>query len=227
MLLFPRKRLFEQHIDVRVVRGGTERKHAINFDRFYTGRLKDDVSSSISAHLDMQAGELTASISSGNEKYFIEPSHRHFRQSHDFRMISYRASDLKYNLTGYVSLALSFNHTPFHVNHAPFLYSDPSRHFCGNDAHQTSGIKHLHNSASPHFEKTSEGRPLPQGERLLLKRQTSGNVCPLHLVATHQFHQLYSRDGSVDSTILFMVGLARTPCRVRVRGAHDTVCCRY
>ena len=58
--------------------------------------------SRVSAHYDPSVGELTASIRTETEHYFIEPSHRHFNQSHDFHMITYRASDLKHNITGSV-----------------------------------------------------------------------------------------------------------------------------
>lgn len=55
------------------------------------------------AHLDHERGLLTAAISTQHDHYYIEPSHRHISKSHDFHMISYRASDLKYNLTRYTS----------------------------------------------------------------------------------------------------------------------------
>ena len=58
----------------------------------------------MSAHYDPSEGVLTASIHTDTDHYFIEPSHRHFHQSHDFHMITYRASDLKYNITGLVSV---------------------------------------------------------------------------------------------------------------------------
>lgn len=53
------------------------------------------------AHLDHRTGELTASISTQHDHYYIEPSRHHISVSHDFHMISYRASDMKYNLTRY------------------------------------------------------------------------------------------------------------------------------
>ena len=51
--------------------------------------------SRITAHLNQEEGVLTASIYTHEEHYFIEPSHRHFKQAHDFHMISYRKSDIK------------------------------------------------------------------------------------------------------------------------------------
>ena len=59
----------------------------------------DEPRSSITAHLDHDSGLLTASISTEHDHYYIEPSHHHLNASHGFHMISYRASDLKYNLT--------------------------------------------------------------------------------------------------------------------------------
>ena len=55
--------------------------------------------STVAAHVDHRTGVMTASIAVSSERYYIEPSHRHFHESHDFHMITYRASDLKYNLT--------------------------------------------------------------------------------------------------------------------------------
>ncbi len=58
----------------------------------------DEEYSQVSAHLDGKTGILTAAILTKDEHYFIEPSFRHFDESHDFHMISYRRSDLKYKL---------------------------------------------------------------------------------------------------------------------------------
>ena len=59
----------------------------------------DDWDSSVTAHFDNRTNILTASIATNTEHYYIESSHRHFVGSHDFHMIAYRGSDLKYNLT--------------------------------------------------------------------------------------------------------------------------------
>ena len=54
-----------------------------------------EVTSQVTAHLNHSKGILSASIRTDTEHYFIEPSSRHFNQSHDFHMISYRGSDIK------------------------------------------------------------------------------------------------------------------------------------
>ena len=63
--------------------------------------LTGEPNSSVTAHLSHDTGILMASIRTSDGHYYIEPSHRHFPQPHDFHMISYRAADLKYNLTRY------------------------------------------------------------------------------------------------------------------------------
>ena len=69
----------------------------------YLSWSSGDPKSSVTAHLNHDTGILTASIHTVEDHYYIEPSHRHFRQAHDFHMISYRVSDLKFNLTRYDS----------------------------------------------------------------------------------------------------------------------------
>jgi len=64
------------------------------------------------------------------------------------------------------------------------------------------------------FDKTGakQAKVLQDGKGRL-KRQTSNSgvctqpncVCPMHLVATHLFHQRYAPTSNVDDTILFMV----------------------
>lgn len=148
------------------------------------------------AHLD-GTGILTASISTSDDHYFIEPSHRHFKQSHDFHMISYRGSDLKFNTTRWIVLVRgSYYSSLLHYNYHHNLYSNGSS-YCG-----VGTISSL--LPQPHSSHPSLSSP--EGLRVL--RQTtplSKNSCPMHLVATHRFHQAYGRSGDVESTILFMV----------------------
>ncbi len=64
--------------------------------------ILDDPLSMVHAHFDHTEGLLSASIVTHTDHYYIEPSHRHFSGEHEFHMISYRGSDIKYNLTGLV-----------------------------------------------------------------------------------------------------------------------------
>ncbi len=68
--------------------------------------LTDEPLSSVHAHFDHTEGLLSAAILTHVDHYYIEPSHRHFSPSHSFHMISYRGSDIKYNLTGWAILLL-------------------------------------------------------------------------------------------------------------------------
>lgn len=174
--------------------------------------LAGEVGSEVSAHLDKKEGVLTASILTSTEHYFVEPSNRHFSQSHDFHMISYRASDLKLNITGSVTMCIS-QEVKVHI--LLWFFRMPSQSYCGTD------------SATPTFHAPSElPFPLPQlppqsspisaeSARLSRKRQATPTLtldsCPMFLVATTDFHQAYSRELglslNVENTILFMVSV--------------------
>lgn len=126
-----------------------------------------EVGSKVTAHLNQEEGLLTASIHTPSEHYFIEPAHQHFKQSHDFHMISYRVSDLKQNST----------------------QGRP----CG-----TPPVSTLH--LPPVVSLDDHRRRLRRQGRTLTR-----NSCPMLLVATGRFHQIYSRAQNVENTILFMV----------------------
>ncbi|XP_065843708.1 ADAM 17-like protease [Oscarella lobularis] len=66
----------------------------INRKEFYIGEEEDG--SSVSAHIDSEQ-LVTATILSHDDAYYIEPSHRHIAEPHDFHMIAYRRSDVVHN----------------------------------------------------------------------------------------------------------------------------------
>ena len=55
--------------------------------------------SHVTAQLHPKSGVLTASIHTTQEVYYVEPLSRHFPESHDNHMISYKHSHLKFNMT--------------------------------------------------------------------------------------------------------------------------------
>ena len=98
----------------------------------------------------------------------------------------------------------------------------PSQHFCGTPTHHPDHPDALHKQPllynqdtthQQHFEKakpdrgrglTDEARPSSGRERERLKRQSSPvtkDSCPMHLVATHSFVEIYG----VEDAIQFMV----------------------
>ena len=98
--------------------------------------------------------------------------------------------------------------------YAYFLCSHPSQHFCGNPEHtsETPNFYHSEFIKMNSFDKAgAKQAQVLQDDKGRLKRQTSSVctqpncVCPMHLVATHLFHQRYARTNNVDDTILFMV----------------------
>lgn len=69
-----------------------------NSDMCFTTGIEDTW---VSAHLHPTTGILTAAIHTPDDVYYVEPSFRHFHRSHDFHMITYKQSHVKFNLTGY------------------------------------------------------------------------------------------------------------------------------
>lgn len=127
---------------------------------------------------------------------------------------------------GACSLAIVTQHN--YVNDCS-IYRRPSEHFCGSQAatHQPLVQDHHHHqqlhvpslkqelhSATHHYQKHSGGADADElGSKLngekkdRLKRQTSTAIkdsCPMELVATHRFVEVYGREGVAD-VIQFMV----------------------
>ncbi|XP_064382693.1 ADAM 17-like protease isoform X2 [Halichondria panicea] len=189
LLLRPRRDPLRNGLQAIVIgEGGVQELVDINTDHHLTGTLADDPHSTVHAHYDRTEGLLSAAILTSMDHYYIEPSHRHFSQSHDFHMISYRGSDIKYNLTG-----------------------DPNQHFCGVGHNQyPSNSQQSHDnvfslSKAPHKD---EGRYGNSGKERL-RRQAAGRklLCPLSLVATHKFHQFFSTDGNIRNSINFIISV--------------------
>ena len=64
----------------------------------YTGMTD---TTTVTGHIHPHTRLLTASIHTADEVYYVEPSYRHFvDKSHDFHMIIYKQSHLKFNSTG-------------------------------------------------------------------------------------------------------------------------------
>jgi disintegrin and metalloproteinase domain-containing protein 17 len=84
--------------------------HAIRYDQFYSGRIAGEYGSHVIAHVTDE-GVVTAIIRTPQESYYIEPSHPHIKESHDYHMITYKNSDVKYNMTGYAYYMYHYLHT--------------------------------------------------------------------------------------------------------------------
>ena len=62
--------------------------------------LTGEDDSRVIGHFHPDTSVLTATIRSGKDYFYIEPSYRHINESHDFHMIAYHQSHVKFNLTG-------------------------------------------------------------------------------------------------------------------------------
>ena len=73
------------------------KSYPLNFDQnhFFSGYLKDESTSKVSAYFE--EGLLSANIACQNETFVIEPAWRYQRPWEKFTMISYRASDVRWD----------------------------------------------------------------------------------------------------------------------------------
>ena len=113
-------------------------------------------------------------------------------------MITYRGSDLKYNMTGLVFISyyeyncVLFERLAFHI----CLSSEPHGQFCG-----AAGLHDRHDSHygmhRPYFDKTNSmgSTPSDHTPNGRLKRQSAlpdaSKVCPVNIIATTSFYEKY------------------------------------
>ncbi|CAG7823334.1 unnamed protein product [Allacma fusca] len=97
LVLNPNKAIFHSQFKAfEVGRDGHETPILIDRDSFYEGRVFGEDDSDVRAHLE-ENGVMTATITTRNETYHIEPSWRHLKNGDRLTMITYKASDVKYS----------------------------------------------------------------------------------------------------------------------------------
>lgn len=192
LILTPSRDTLHNSIHISIVTDGRKERRRFPFPHFYTGHLLGIENTWVFAHLHPTTGVLTAAIHTEDDVYYVEPSFRHFHESHDFHMITYKHSHLKFNLTG-----------------------QSSQHFCGNHDHNQESLQQpvspwQHTSTKvtdAYFTKHPMRKTLSDNaEKVRLRRKIAGDVCTLHLVATPSFHKQYS-SGDPDTTTLFLLNL--------------------
>ena len=174
------------HVDLfhpDLVVKNSEGKSSINIHEYLEGSLLDDPGSRVLVHI--KDGIVTGSIqTSDREKLFIEPSHRHVKEPHDFHMIAYKLSHVKFN----------FSKT-----------EEADGHFCGHESHD--GETEF-SEEDFDFMLPKNDVPLEDGfEYTRKKRATEAkNRCPLALVADYKFYNEVN-DGEEANAINYMIGL--------------------
>lgn len=90
---------------------GNKRPLFINTEYYYKGHVEDDPTSIVTAH--MEDGILSATIETINGTFVIEPIWRHIDNNQSHKMIVYKATDLKSNITNGSSFRRCGNNLEF------------------------------------------------------------------------------------------------------------------
>ena len=137
---------------------------SLNILEFLKGTLIDEPRSLVTIHI--REDIVTGSIQTPDgEKYYIEPSARHISEPHDFHMIAYKQSDIKFNIT-----------------------NGNDGHFCGHESHENGND--VHNGKKFQFKFPTDSGTQSEGFEYSRKRRssTSKNRCSLALVADYLFY---------------------------------------
>ena len=181
--LQPHFDLFHPDMVVKQRKNMELKTSALDIFEFMEGTLINEPKSRVIIHIrnDIVTGSIQTS---GGEKYYIEPSARHISKPHDFHMIAYKQSDIKFNIT-----------------------SRDEGHYCGHESHQHKN-EHYSNEFHSMFPKDSGSHD--KGFEYSRKRRStsSKNRCSLALVADYLFYSnICEKDES--NAMSYMVSLVQ------------------
>lgn len=95
LILNPRHGLLHPEFEAYSVDGaGNEKAIDIDLENFYEGYVDGEIASEVSAH--MEDGLMTATITTPEDVFYVEPSWRHLSDAKNESMIAYRGSDVKH-----------------------------------------------------------------------------------------------------------------------------------
>ena len=180
----PHTSLFHPELTVKHKFKDGEKLGSVNLDEHFEGSLVGEPSSQVLFHI--QDNIVTGSIQvSDHEKYFIEPSQKHINEPHDFHMIVYKLSDVKFNFT---------------------KPDEDEGHFCGHESHEgQSGF------SENDFEFMIPKTPINDQDGFEYYRRKRDaeqkTVCPIALIADYKFYELHGKDEGV--TINYMINLVQ------------------
>ena len=179
--LQPHTSLFHPDLVIKHKFKDGDKLGSINIEEYLEGSLVDEPSSRVLVHI--KDNIITGSVQvSDREKYFFEPSDKHIKEPHDFHMIAYKLSDVKFNLTK----------------------PEDGGHFCGHESH--AGQTEF---SDKDFEFMIPKTPVngQDGFEYSRKKRNADRKtrCPLALIADYKFYQLHKEDEA--STINYMIGL--------------------
>ena len=179
--LQPHTGLFHPELVVKHKMKDGEKLSSVNFEEHLEGHLVDDPASRVLIHVKDNIA--TGSIEvSDQEKYFIEPSAKHIKEPHDFHMIAYKLSDVKFNFT-----------TP-EEEAATFCGEDPQKSHSDIDDEDLEFIK-------PNIPLQEDGFEYYRRKRDSNKKK----LCTVALIADHYFYKLHGENEG--TTINAMINL--------------------
>jgi len=182
-VLQPHTSLFHPDLVVRSQEAHGSVKSSINVEEYLEGILLDEPDSRVLIHI--KDNIVTGTIQTAdNEKYFIEPSHRHVKEPHDFHMIAYKLSDVKFNFT------------------SP---GDDNGHFCAHESHdkQQDFSDEDYDFMVPKNDKNAQSDGFEYSRKKRASEQK--NRCPLALIGDYSF--FLENNGDEANAFNYMIGL--------------------
>ncbi|XP_074656602.1 ADAM 17-like protease [Tubulanus polymorphus] len=162
---------------------GQKKRVAVNPHDYYKGHVYGESGSDVYAHFEDDA--LHAEITTEHEKYIIEPSWRHLPHSHNYTMISYKASDMK----------LPHLKLPDGQNFCQFIHPDVNETEIKLEEEKHHRQRHHH--------RPNDGPTLRREKRAFTP---SKRICPLLLVADYRFFNNMGKKNLIH-TINYLIGL--------------------
>ena len=182
-LLQPHTSLFHPELVVKHrYKDEVQKLGSIKIEEYFEGSLVDEPYSRVLLHVHDNLVTGTIQVSD-NEKYFIEPSEKHIKDPHDFHMIAYKLSDVKFNFT---------------------RPDSDGGHFCGHESHEGEP-----GFSSKDFEFMIPKSSINENDGIEYSRRKRESEkktrCPLALIADYKFYLLHKKDEA--ATIKYMIGL--------------------
>ncbi|XP_060068146.1 ADAM 17-like protease [Ylistrum balloti] len=169
------------------INGDSKETFSVDRSKFLSGKLYDDPDSFV--HVLWDGEIMTASISTNDEVYFVEPSWRHLSPSANHSMVAYKKSDVKFDPDAVIGgVRGDFDNTD---------------DFVGMELNDGIRLFPREPEPEPELEKTAPQREKRQAVSPIIGPRT---VCRLAVVADFYFFSTMGR-GDRFQTSEFMISL--------------------
>ena len=181
--LRPHFALFHPDLEVHHRTDEGLKKVTIDKNEWLEGELMNEPGSRVLIHLKESVVTGTILTAEG-EKHYIEPSHRHVKEPHNFHMITYKHTDVKFNITG----------------------SDGG-HFCGHESHVDEKVdaNHFMFSVPPPKKDQDQGDYIHYRKRRANDDDVK-NRCGLALIGDYKFFTEVN-DGQESAAVEYMIDI--------------------